>query len=81
MALTKEMLFDWLVENVYAERDELTDDSPLYSSGLLDSFSLMDLVVFIEKNASIKIGPADLTLDNMDTAGRILKFVDKKNKK
>jgi acyl carrier protein len=80
MSLTKEMLFDWLVENVYAERNELNEKSPLYSSGLLDSFSLMDLVVFIEKNANIKIGATDLTLDNMDRVERILAFVQKKLK-
>ncbi len=78
MPLTKEMLFNWLVENVYAERDELNEESPLYSSGLLDSFSLMDLVLFIEKNAGIKIGVSDLTLENMDQVSRILTFVQRK---
>ena len=80
MPLSESMLFEWLIENVYAEKDELDKESKLYSSGLIDSFSLMDLVVFIEKQSKIKIGASELTLENFDTVERILNFVEKKTR-
>ena len=80
MPLSESMLFEWLIENVYAEKDELDKETKLYSSGLIDSFSLMDLVVFIEKQSKIKIGASELTLENFDTVERILNFVEKKTR-
>lgn len=45
----------------------LEDDEPLMTGGLIDSFSVAHLGVFIERAFGIYIPDVDLTVDNMDT--------------
>ena len=42
----------------------LTDDAPLLDSGILDSLSLLRLVVFLEERFGITMGDADLLPEN-----------------
>jgi len=45
----------------------LEDDEPLISGGLIDSFSLVHIAVFIENEFGVKIPDTDMTVENMDT--------------
>ena len=54
----------------------LADETPLFSSNLLDSFSMVDLIMFIEKESGVRLDPTDVSLDNLDSIDRILRFVD-----
>ena len=47
--------------------DEIKDDEPLITSGLMDSFSLAQVGVFIEMEFNIYIPDPELTVDNMNT--------------
>lgn len=40
---------------------------PLLSSGLLDSFSLMDISLFVEDNFGVRIDDTELNVDTFDT--------------
>jgi acyl carrier protein len=51
--------------------------TPLFSSNMLDSFSMVDLIMFLEKSTGMRLNPADVTLDNLDSIERILDFVSK----
>jgi acyl carrier protein len=53
----------------------VSDDTPLFSSGLIDSFSLVRLMVFLESEGQFRINPTDVSLDNMDSVARIVRFV------
>ncbi len=57
--------------------DGLDVDMPLFSSQLVDSFALVTLMMFLEREAGIRIAPADVNLDNMDTIGRMLAYVSR----
>ncbi len=51
-------------------RDEdypLKDDEGIVSNGLMDSFSLADLGVYVEDEFGVYIPDPDLTVDKMDT--------------
>jgi acyl carrier protein len=51
-------------------RDEdypLEDDEGIVSGGLMDSFSLADLGVYVEDEFGVYIPDPDLTVDKMDT--------------
>jgi acyl carrier protein len=52
-------------------------DQPLISSGLIDSFKLVDLAIFIEDNFDIQIDDAELTADKIDTIAKIIKLVER----
>jgi acyl carrier protein len=42
-------------------------NEPLISSGLIDSFSLVDLALFIEETFGVRIEDTELTVDVFDT--------------
>ena len=50
------------------------DDTELFSTGTIDSFAMVELLVFLEGQIGSKLGPEDISLDNFDTLGRILAF-------
>jgi acyl carrier protein len=49
----------------------LGDDEPLISGGLIDSFCVAHLGVFIETTFGVYIPDADLTVQTMDTIASI----------
>lgn len=72
--MNKDSLIEFLRDELGLD-DELGDETPIFSQGLLDSFSLVELVTFLESRAGIKVGAMDVNLENLDTVGRILRFV------
>lgn len=74
MPLTRESLVEYLEQKMGVDPSELQDDTPLFSSHLLDSFSMVDLILFIEKSAEMKVGPGQVNLKNLDSVERILNF-------
>ena len=52
----------------------LTDDSELFSSGLIDSMSVITLVSFLEAELGVPIPPTDITLENLDSISRIVTY-------
>jgi acyl carrier protein len=76
MSELEAVLRKWLAEHSRIEPAELGLDTHLFSSGLLDSFTMIDLVSFVEKTARIRVRAKDLTLENFDCMSRILKFLE-----
>ena len=75
MNLTRESLIDYLHAKQGIDPSQIeSDDIELFSSGLLDSFSMVDLIMFIETEGDFKFSPTDVNLDNLDSVGRILAF-------
>ena len=77
MDVTHDELKSYLISEFKLERVEITEDTPLFSSGLLDSFSMVELVTVVEKMTSSRIRPTDLTLENFDSISRILIFISR----
>lgn len=53
-------------------RYPLKDDEPLITGGLVDSFSLVELALFIEEKYGVHFDDPELTADNMNTLDQIL---------
>lgn len=53
----------------------LGDDEPLISGGLIDSFSIAYVGVFIENAFGVYIPDVDLTVENMDTLRQIAEMI------
>jgi acyl carrier protein len=53
----------------------LTDDASLMESGILDSLSLLRLVVFLEERFGITVGDADLLPDNFASVNAICAYL------
>lgn len=65
------------IEDELAVDAELGEDTLLFSSGLIDSFSLVSLMSFIEDEGGVRISPTDVKLENFDSIGRILAYLDR----
>jgi acyl carrier protein len=56
----------------------LADDEPLITGGLVDSFSLVELALFIEEQFGVKFADPELTAQNMDTLNQIVANIEAK---
>ena len=66
------------VRNEYLDEDddiELDVDTPLISSGIVDSFSMVSLKRFLEKKYAISIPDADASPEAFDTVTKIVTLV------
>lgn len=77
MAFDRNRLIDFLNVQMNLDTTEISDEEPLFSAGLVDSFGMVELMTFIEKTSGIRISPGDVTLENFDSVARILAFVDR----
>jgi acyl carrier protein len=56
---------------------ELTADMPLFSTGVIDSFGVLELIAFLEDTFRVTIDPAMHDLMEFDTINRIVSVVDR----
>jgi acyl carrier protein len=64
----KNQLRNYIISDILKDNNYKLDFSDtLISSGLIDSFSLVNIAVFIEKEIGINIPDNELTVETMDT--------------
>jgi len=75
----KDVILEYVKDEYVDEDDdiELTHDTPLISSGIVDSFSMVSLKVFLEKKYKIKIPDAEASPEAFDTVSSIVNVVKK----
>lgn len=54
----------------------ITSDEALISSGLIDSFSLMDLALFVEDNFGVRIEDTELNADTFDSLAQLTALIE-----
>lgn len=55
---------------------EIADDEPLISSGLVDSFSLVDLGLFIENTFGVRLHDSELNAGTFDTLAALTALIE-----
>ncbi|WP_400073579.1 acyl carrier protein [Zobellia russellii] len=58
--------------------EEIEVDEDLLGSGLVDSIGMVQLILFIETEAAIKVLPEEMTIENFMTINHMLRFIDSK---
>jgi acyl carrier protein len=81
----KEMILEY-IKNEYLDQDEaedvkLDETTPLISSGIVDSFSMVSLKRFLEKKYEIRIPDEEATPQAFDTVASIIQLVSKQTAK
>jgi acyl carrier protein len=73
----KDMIFQY-VKNEYLDDDDLefTFDTPLISGGYVDSFSMVSLLVYIERKFNIKIPASKATPEAFDSVNNIVNLIN-----
>lgn len=78
MSLKIEYIAEYICTNFGVDDDDINEHTSLFSSGILDSFNMVELITFIEQETKIKFGILDLNMDNLDSLNSIISFVEKK---
>jgi acyl carrier protein len=55
-------------------------DEPLISSGVVDSFSLMDLALFVEDTYGVRIEDTELNAQGFDSLSQLAQLVQSRSK-
>ena len=55
---------------------KISPDEPLISSGLIDSFSLMDLALFVEDTYGVRIEDTELNADTFDNLNQLAALIE-----
>lgn len=63
---------------VGAHPSELTETTPLISSGVVDSLATVRLVAFLEDQYGIAVAPHEASIDYLDTIDQIVSLVRSK---
>ena len=70
---------EYVIKEYLEEGDdrEVTDETPLITGGIVDSFSMVSLKRFLERKYAIQIPDAEATPDAFDTVSRIAALVER----
>ena len=77
----KDVILDY-IKNEYLDEEEaedmkLDENTPLISSGIVDSFSMVSLKRFLEKKYSVSLPDEEATPQAFDTVNNIIALVNK----
>lgn len=73
----KDLVLNYVIEEYQEdEDDEITYETPLISSGFVDSFSMVSLKVFLEKKFNISIPDDEATPEAFDSVNKIVDLVN-----
>ena len=75
----KDVVLEYVKEEYVDDEDdvELDENTPLISSGLVDSFSMVSLKTFLEMKYSIKLPDEEASPEAFDTVNSICALVRK----
>lgn len=77
---TRNIVRHFILENFLPGEDarNLTDDTELKESGILDSLSTLKLVAFLEERFQVELEASDLEASNLATVANIEQLVTSK---
>ncbi len=75
--VSEDAIFEFLETDLGLEVDGLDSADPLFSTGAVDSFALVSLILFLEREGGFRINPADVNLDNLDSVEKMLAFCER----
>jgi acyl carrier protein len=61
--------------------ENLRDDTPLRTSGILDSLATLSLISFLEEQFKIEVEAHETDVDNFDSVQDIVAFVERKRER
>jgi len=74
VSLTQDDLIVFIREGLNIDTP-IDGETELFSTGLLDSVSMVSLIGYIEEKVRITVQPSDVTLENFDSVQRIADYV------
>jgi acyl carrier protein len=82
MSDTQTIVGDYVSDSILKQpKRKIGADEPLISSGLIDSFSLVDLALFIEDTFGVHIDDTELNAQTFDTLNQLANLIQSRQKK
>ncbi len=79
MPETADVIERFIAESLLKDPERrLEVDEPLITSGLVDSFSLVDLALFVEKTFGVRLHDSELRADVFDNLGQLSALVEQR---
>lgn len=75
MPTIAERLRGFICDELGYEPDEIQDDTLLFSTGMVDSFTFVGMVALIETHLGEQLDPRDITVESFDSMARIEAFL------
>jgi len=77
MSDTTTQLADFIASKILKQPNrKITNDESLISSGLIDSFSLMDLALYVEDTFGVRIEDTELNADTFDNLAQLSSLIE-----
>jgi acyl carrier protein len=77
MQETKDAIRAYIINSLIRNpKYKLGDEDKLISGGVVDSFSLVELSLFLEEKFGVRPDDTELNADNMDTVQMIANYVE-----
>jgi acyl carrier protein len=77
VSISSAKIIEYMQQDLAVDTADIEVDTPLFSSGIIDSFALVDLIIFLEEQCNFRINAMDVNLDNMDSIKRMLDFTSR----
>ena len=76
----KQKIKNFIMEQFLPGEDanELTDDTPLISGGILDSIATLQLVMYVEETFGVSFEPHEVDKENLDTLNLMVRLLESK---
>ncbi len=78
----QETIRRFILENYLFTDDptQLALDDSLLGRGIVDSTGMLEIILFIEEQLSVKVADEEMIPENLDSVNRIASFVESKRK-
>ena len=81
MSEVTSQLASFLAEKILKQPNrKITENEPLISSGLIDSFSLMDVALYVEDTFGVRIEDTELNADTFDNLTQLAALIESRKK-
>lgn len=82
MSDTPTIVGDYISTSILKQpKRKIRNDEPLISSGLIDSFHLVDLALFIEETFGVHIDDTELNAQTFDTLDQLAALIESRQAK
>ncbi|MEF8730590.1 MAG: acyl carrier protein [Candidatus Accumulibacter meliphilus] len=76
--MLEQELSNYICQNFGLDKTDFDSSTDLVGMGVLDSFSVVELVAYVESIADVKYDALDLAFSNLESIDAIKRFVERK---
>lgn len=76
--LKETKIIDYIISATLSDNNNLTSDTLIFETGLLDSMGLLFLIEFLQEEFKVEVNDEELLPENFESVNSIMKFLEVK---